>query len=285
MEPESNDLAGALSGLGEDLLLLSFRPSDGSIVTAASINYGLMGSELIRLTALGRVNVDDRQIAVLNQTPTGDAELDAALASLADDQPHQPGSWVGRPRLGIRYDYAERLVRAGALRREPSQTLSRKRYMVTQSRRADEARERLDAVAYSTGSVDLAQAAFGGLAHAINLDGHLYPKFADRRVRRRLREVGRGKWTQIATDAVNSAASAANSAGQVATRAATEAAMHAARACRILEHRDCRRHRRAPRPPPLAQAGAVHPSGRTPTARRPCARRAAWCGQYWITSC
>ena len=41
MEPDSNDLAGALSGLGEDLLLLSFRPSDGSIVTAASINYGL----------------------------------------------------------------------------------------------------------------------------------------------------------------------------------------------------------------------------------------------------
>ena len=100
--------------------------------------------------------------------------------------------------------------------------------MVTQSRRADEARERLDAVANSTGSVDLTQAAFGGLAHAINLDGHLYPQFAGRRVRRRLREVGRGKWTQIATDAVNSAASAANAAGQVATRSATEAAMHAA---------------------------------------------------------
>ena len=35
---------------------------------------------------------------------------------------------------------------------------------------------------------------------AIDLDGHLYPQFAGRRVRRRLREVGRGKWTQITTD-------------------------------------------------------------------------------------
>jgi hypothetical protein len=228
MEPESSGLTDALSGLGEDLLLLSFRPSDGVIVTGARINYGLMGSELIRLAALRRVNVDERQITVLNQIPTGDAELDAALASLADGKPLRPQNWVGRPRLGIRYDYAERLVRDGALRREPGRTLSRKRYTVAQSRRADEARERLDAIAYSTGSVDLAQAAFGGLAHAINLDGHLYPKFADRRVRRRLREIGSGKWTQAATDAVSAAASAADAASQAATRAATEAAMHAA---------------------------------------------------------
>jgi hypothetical protein len=226
MEPAKNDLADALNGLGEDLLLLSIRPSDGGIMTSARINYGLMGSELIRLTALGRIDVDERQITVLNQIPTADPELDAALASLAGGKPTRPRNWVGRPRHGIRDAYLERLVKAGVLRNESSGR--RKRWTVPQSGRADQARDRLDAIAYSTGSVELVQAAFGGLAHAINLDGHLYPKFSDRRIRRRLREIGNGQWTQTATDAVNSAASAVNTASQAATMAATEAAMHAA---------------------------------------------------------
>lgn len=232
MESDSNGLADALSGLGEDLLLLSVRPGDGRLMTASRINYGLMGSELIRLTALGRVNVDDRQITVLNQIPTGDADLDAALASLASGKPPRPKTWVGRPRNGIQYAYLQRLVRAGALRSESGGVLGRQRWALLQSRRADEARERLDTIAYSAGPVDLAQAAFGGLAHAISLDVHLYPRFADRKVRRRLREIGAGQWTQAATDAVSSAAHAANAASQAATEAATsaatEAAMHAA---------------------------------------------------------
>ncbi len=187
-----------------------------------------MGSELIRLTALGRVHVDDRQITVLNQIPTGDAELDAALASLTSGKPPRPRNWVGRPRHGIREAYLERLVKAGLLRTESSGPLARKRWIVPQSRRVDEARDRLDAIVYSTGQVDLAQAAFGGLVHAINLDGHLYPRFADRKLRRRLREIGAGQRTGTATDAVGSAANAASAASQAATRAATEAAMHAA---------------------------------------------------------
>src|SRR5579863_2385611 len=118
MEPGGPDLADELSKLGEDLLLLSIRPRDGVIATIGRINYGLMGSELIRLTALGRVNVDDRQITVLNQIPTGDAELEAALASLASlvrGKPQRPRTWVGHPRPGIRDAYLERLVKAGVL--------------------------------------------------------------------------------------------------------------------------------------------------------------------------
>jgi Golgi phosphoprotein 3 (GPP34) len=225
MEPSENRLAEALKGLGEDLLLLSIRSRDGVITTISRINYGLMGSELIRLAAMGRVSVDKRQITVLSQVPTGDEQLDAALTSLANGKPQRPRTWVGHPRRGIRDEYLERLVRAGVLRSESIGRLGRKRWVVPPSRRADQARERLDAIAYSTGSVDLAQSAFGGLAHAVNLDGHLYPKFADRRLRRRLREVGSGQWTQDVADAVSAAASAATDA---ATRAATEAAMRAA---------------------------------------------------------
>ena len=225
MEPADHSLADALSGLGEDLILLSVRPRDGVLVTFHRLTYGLMGSELIRLTALGRLNVDDRQITVLNQIPTGDAELDEALASLAGHKPIRPRNWVGRPRHGIREAYLERLVKAGLLRRVSGRSLASTRWAVPQSPRIDRAKDRLDAIAHSTGPVDLAQAAFGGLVHAVNLDGHLYPRFADRPVRRRLREIGEGKWTKSATDAVSAAGQAAS---QAATRAATEAAMHAA---------------------------------------------------------
>jgi hypothetical protein len=225
MEPTESRLAEALNGLGEDLLLLSIRPRDGLIMTISRINYGLMGSELVRLAALGRVSVDERQITVLNQIPTGDEQLDSALTSLVNGKRQRPRTWVGRPRPGIRDAYLERLVKIGALRSESIGRLGRKRWIVPPSRRADQARERLDAIAHSTGSVDLAQSAFGGLVHAVNLDAHLYPKFADRRLRRRLREVGSGQWTQAVANAVGSAASASTEA---ATRAATEAAMLAA---------------------------------------------------------
>ena len=114
MEPTGSRLAEALTGLGEDLLLLSIRPRDGLIMTISRINYGLMGSELVRLAAMGRVSVDERQITVLNQIPTGDEQLDAALTSLANGKRQRPRTWVGRPRPGIRDAYLERLVKSGS---------------------------------------------------------------------------------------------------------------------------------------------------------------------------
>jgi hypothetical protein len=229
VEPNAQGLAEDLSWLGEDLLLLSVRPRDGWIVTIQRIDYGLMGSELIRLAALGRVSVDERRITVLNAGPTGDAELDAALASLAGGKQLRPKTWVSHRRHGIRDAYLERLVATGALRCDRSGLLGRKRWVITAPQRADQARARLDAIAHSTGPVDLAQAAFGGLAHAVNLDGHLYPRFADRPLRRRLAEVGSGKWTRTAVDAVGSAARAASdAAAQAAVRAAADAAIQAA---------------------------------------------------------
>jgi hypothetical protein len=233
MEPKEQGLSEDLSRLGEDLLLLSVRPRDGLIVTVPRIDYGLMGSELVRLAALGRVSVDERRITLLNGGPTEDAELDAALASLAGGKQMRPKTWVGHRRRGIRDAYLERLVATGALRCDRSGLLGRKRWVVTAPQRADRARARLDAIAHSTGPVELAQAAFGGLAHAVDLDRHLYPRRADRPLRRRLAEVGTGKWTRIAVDAVGSAAHAASDAAaqaavQAATAAATQAAVQAA---------------------------------------------------------
>ena len=186
-----------------------------------------MGSELIRLAALRRVQVDQRQITVLNAIPTGDAELDAALDSLTGRRPPRPKTWVGHPRRGIRDAYLERLVAAGALGSEPRGFLGRRRWVVSAPERADRARARLDAIAQSAGPVSLAQAAFGGLAHAVGLDRHLYPRFADRPLRWRLAEVGKGQSMPV-TAAVDAAGAAARASSMAATQAATQAATDAA---------------------------------------------------------
>ena len=164
---------------------------------------------------------------MLNAIPTGDAELDAALDSLTSRRPPRPKTWVGHPRRGIRDAYLERLVAAGALGSEPRGFLGRRRWVVTAPERADRARARLDAIAQSAGPVSLAQAAFGGLAHAVGLDRHLYPRFADRPLRWRLAEVGKGQSMPV-TAAVDAAGAAARASSMAATQAATQAATDAA---------------------------------------------------------
>src|SRR5712691_6601616 len=151
-----------MDSLGEDLVLLSVRPEKGTVATAERISFGLMGSELVRLAATGRIDIQRGRILVLSQVPTGDAELDAALGSLIGARrPARPTQWVGRPRRGILQAYLNRLVAAGALR--PERRVFGTRYFIADPVRAAHARERLDAIALSTGMVDTAQAAFAGL--------------------------------------------------------------------------------------------------------------------------
>src|SRR5262252_2128855 len=72
-----------MSTLGDDLVLLSVWQGGGRLTSPNVIGVGLMGAELVRLAGSGRVQITDGRIAVLDPAPTGDAEADAALASLA----------------------------------------------------------------------------------------------------------------------------------------------------------------------------------------------------------
>jgi Golgi phosphoprotein 3 (GPP34) len=238
---------GVMESLGDDLVLLSIRDK-GTVASAQRIGFGLMGSELVRLAATGRIDIQRGRVLVLNQAPTGDAQLDAALQSLLlPRRPPRATDWVGRPRRRILPGYLDRLVAAGILRAGPRRITGTK-YFISDPARAADARARLDAIALSTGMVDTVQAAFGGLASAIDLDRLLYPGRAGRAARRRLSEVGKGQWTVAAvtaaadpairamegTDTASSAAAhggthaATHAATQAATHAATQAATHAA---------------------------------------------------------
>ncbi len=109
-----------MNSLGDDLVLLSIRPDKGTVTTGERIGFGLMGSELVRLAASGRIDIGKGRVQVPSRVPTGDPELDEALESLIRSRrPARPTQWVGRPRKGIVPAYLNRLVAAGALRPEP----------------------------------------------------------------------------------------------------------------------------------------------------------------------
>jgi hypothetical protein len=225
------EVAPGLDALGEDLLLLAIKPN-GAVGPAAKIDFGLMGSELVRLAAAGRVDIADDRIIVRSAQPTGDPELDGALGSVAAARkPPRPKAWVGHPRKHIRDAYLSRLVAAGALGPERGGLFGQRRYRIADTGRAAAARSRLDAIAQSQGPVDVASAATGGLAHAVGLDHLLYPGFGARALRKRLAEIASGQWTAPApggADASAVAAAVSRAATGAAVSAATDAAMQAA---------------------------------------------------------
>jgi hypothetical protein len=209
--------------LGEDLVLLSIGPDSGRVRTAQKIGYGLMGSELVRLAASGRVDVQAGRIIVRSTAPTCHAELDAALAIIAASRrPPRTQSWVGRPRRDITSSYLERLAAAGFVTKE-GRLLTR--WRVVDAQRVTDARARLDAIAVPGAELDQAQVALGGLAHAIGLDAVLYPGWANRHVRKRFQQIARGQW---AATAGSRSAAAAERRGSAAMQPAGDAAVHSA---------------------------------------------------------
>jgi hypothetical protein len=211
-----------VDNLGDDLVLLSLNPGTGRVRTSQKIGYGLMGSELVRLVAADRIGISGGRLVCHSSTPTGDAELDAALASISQaGRPPRVQRWVGHPRRGIASAYLDRLTAAGVIRKERALTT---RWRIADAGRLAEAQARVDAIARSAGPVDLTQAALGGLAHAIGLDAALYPGWGNRGLRRRFKDIAGGGAT-AAEPAVQAAVTAAT---QAAVQAATEAAVHAA---------------------------------------------------------
>jgi hypothetical protein len=234
---------GGVDWLSDDLLLLTIVCSRGRVGRVYTIGYALMAAELIRLAARERIEICGDQIVITSVESTGDAELDAALAGIAEwASPPPPDEWVARPRLRIHGGYLERLAAAGAVRAQARfSAFSARRWRVSDASRLAEARQRLDLIAGSAGAVDLGQAAYAGLACVIDLDRRLYRGRARRTERDRLREIAGGRsaspeavggpgalaaWAGSADPAQAKLSAATRAAIDAATRAAARAAAH-----------------------------------------------------------
>lgn len=220
-----------LDRLGEDLVLLSLS-ANGRIANRRRIDFGLMGAELVRLAADGRISIVSDRVVVQDRTNRGDPELDTALASLGDARRGvRPKAWVRRPRRGICDAYLNRLVAGGALRAERVGIFAVTRWRVADPARLASARARLDEVALSDAPTSTAQAAYAGLAYAVGLPALLYRGRDNRQVRKRLERIAKGQWAAAAVDAASrDTAAASHAAMSAAQQAAVASAVSAATA-------------------------------------------------------
>ena len=223
MHPERPAPDARLGRLGDDLVLLSVWQGGGRVSSPEVTGVALMGAELVRLAGSGRIDIVKGRVTVLDAAPIGDAEADAALADLAAQRwPPFAQAWCSRPRRGICEAYLARLAAGGVIYPEQRTRfgfLRVTRWRVFDQARAADARARLDAIAAGTGQVDLAQAAYGGLAHATGLAGRLYPGRDNRALRQRLEQIAEGRFT--------AGAAASHAAVSAALRAAVSAAQEA----------------------------------------------------------
>jgi Golgi phosphoprotein 3 (GPP34) len=214
--------------LGDDLILLSVWQGGGVVISPEITGVALMGAELVLLAGGGRIDIAKGRISVVDAAPTGDAEADATLAGLAAQQsPPWALAWCSRPRRGICDAYLARLAAAGIIYPEQRTRFGFfrvTRWQIIDQGRAIDARTRLDAIAQGTAQVDLAEAAYGGLAHATGLAARLYPGRANRALRRRLERVAAGRLTaRTAGPGDQTAPVAVASAVRVAVSAAKDA--------------------------------------------------------------
>jgi len=112
--------------IAEDLLLLLTHDDTGKLAASgAQVDMALGGALLFELTLMGRVDVtgpDDPgregRLVVRDPAPTGDPELDEALAVVVDKRGKKPQSVVARLGKGQRDKLYARLVEGGVVRAE-----------------------------------------------------------------------------------------------------------------------------------------------------------------------
>jgi hypothetical protein len=215
--------------LGDDLLLLAARPN-GALTILPKLRFGIAGSELVRLAAAGRADIEHGRIVVRDTAPTGDLLLDEALASMADGRrPPTAKAWVARHRPGLVGRYLARAEATGTIRAHKRKALGLfpvTTWTVLDTGRAAQARARLEAVAATTGDISAAQAALAGLASAIDATPLVFPGRGGAAARKRLQQAA--KRDPGAATAGATAAAATRAATDASVRAATDAAVSAA---------------------------------------------------------
>ena len=172
-----------MQALGEDIVLLAIT-RNGKIAGYEKLRFALAGSQLVRLAAAGRIQIDrDGYVSVLGASPTGDATTDLALSALEDvvGSP-RARQWVARQPATLVTKFLNSLAEAGVIQAEDRRVLllfRTHRWVVLDKARRDDAKKRLDAIAGSRRSITAEEAAFAGLVYAAGLGSSLYPAGKD----------------------------------------------------------------------------------------------------------
>ncbi|WP_250031976.1 GOLPH3/VPS74 family protein [Paractinoplanes maris] len=214
--------------LVEEFTLLAYDDDGTPLTDGTHLDHGLAGGLLLELAMAGRVDVADKKVVVLDQSPTGDPLIDSALMRIiADDKPRKPGHWLTKFAGDTRPQVLDRLVAEGILRTEKDKVLwvfPRTRYPAAhgvEPVQETAARDRMRHAVLGTGEVEPRTAALCALVAATDLDKKVFADLDRKVVQARLREIGEGAW---AATAVKKAIDEIQVAVMVAIVASTTAA-------------------------------------------------------------
>ncbi len=213
--------------LAQDFVLLAYADDGMPETDSTRLDHGAGGALLLELALDERVDVRDKKVVVRDPAPTGDVQVDAALAEVAGDaKAHEPGHWVQHFAKSARQQALDVLVERGVLQREKGKVLlvfSRTTYPApggVEPPAESETRARLRAAVAGVGPVEPRTAALCALLATTDLDRKVFADLDRKQVEARLTEIGAGSW---AADAVKKAIEQIQAAVMVAVIAATTA--------------------------------------------------------------
>jgi hypothetical protein len=169
--------------LAESLLLLALDDLEGKVRGGFPLDVGLAAAELLDAAGRERVKVEGWRIEVLDDGPTGDADLDRVLTGVSRHaqvyrKPILLGAWLEQRRGAVRAVYLKRLQNVGAVchtRRRMLGLIPVHRYLLCDFEATAEPWKRLGLAAETGWCLDHEAASLASLAYITGLGRFLYP--------------------------------------------------------------------------------------------------------------
>lgn len=222
--------------LAEDLLLLLTDDDNGRLsASAAAVDAGLGGANLIELSLRNKVNLSGEQdqgkpgrITVRDPSPAGDGVLDAALEILIARQGQKPSTVISPLSKNLRQTLYERLAGSGVVRAERGKIFGvfpSHRWPAQDASHEAEVRRLMTQALVQQEAADTRTAALIALVHAVGCEDKIVdPRqygLSKRELKARAEAIAKGNW---ASEAVRQAIQEMMAAVIAATTAATTAA-------------------------------------------------------------
>ena len=167
--------------LAEELVLVALDDEHGTLLPTPTfaLEHALAASLIMELTLLGRLDSDATRLIVLSSVPTGNANLDEALALIsADKEQRSTATWVARmasPDSQLRGRIVKSLVDRGILSSVEKRLLwvfKRRVYPPTSGVEEREVKARIMTLLYNDDIPDARDSLLVGLLRATGLFEH-----------------------------------------------------------------------------------------------------------------
>ncbi|HWS38335.1 MAG TPA: GPP34 family phosphoprotein [Actinoplanes sp.] len=187
--------------LAGEIALLAYHDDGIARGSGGMLDYGVGGAVLLELALAERVTVRDKNVVVLDPTPTGQEVLDEALRRIAGaSRPRRPKAWVYRLGRHARPQVLDTLVASGVLQRERDRFLlvvPYTRYPApggVEPQPETDVRRRMRAAVTTTGPVDPRTAAMCALIGALGWQKQVFGDLPGEQVKARLTEIRESAW-------------------------------------------------------------------------------------------